>query len=167
MMKVFLLALLAAVLAFPAAAQQFQRLPPGVPCGQAQPPAGMSPGYMDAFGNQCVSPGTAGAGGGAAGAVTLVPPTGTPVEVTVTCGVTTTALLAAAAATQFVLIKSPTGAAATVWINAAGVAAVAAPPSIDLVAGASLLWSPGNGFVPSSAINCIASIATAVTLVYK
>lgn len=107
-----------------------------------------------------------GGGTGTAGSVTLAPATGTPNETTVTCGTGSTALLAAASATQFVLVKVPaTG--GTVWINAAGAAAVAAPPSIDLVAGASILWSPGNGFVPSSAMACIAVVAQAVTLLWK
>jgi hypothetical protein len=107
-----------------------------------------------------------GTGGGAASNVTLVPPTGTPNETTVTCGVTTTTLLAAASATNFILVKVPSG-GGTVWVNAAGVAAVAAPPSIDIVGGGTLLWSPVQGFVPSSALNCIAAVAQAVTLVWK
>ncbi len=93
--------------------------------------------------------------------------TGTPTESTVTCGAVTTALLAASSATQFILIKVPAAATATVWVNVAGVAAVAAPPSVDLIAGQSMLWSTGTGFVPSSALNCISTIANAVTLIYK
>jgi hypothetical protein len=101
-----------------------------------------------------------------AGSVTLAPVTGTPNETTVTCGVTSTTALAAAAATQFILVKSPSG-GGTTWFNVAGAAAVTAPPSIDLVGGASILFSPGNGYVPASAINCIGLVAQAVTLVYK
>jgi hypothetical protein len=36
-------------------AQGYQRLPSGVPCGNAGPPAGIQPGYMDALGNICGS----------------------------------------------------------------------------------------------------------------
>jgi hypothetical protein len=100
------------------------------------------------------------------GSIQLTPPTGTPTQVSVSCGITSTTLLAASAATMFILIKNPSG-GGTVWVNTAGVAAVAAPPSIDLVAGASLAWSPVQGFVPSSQINCIAAVATTVTVVYK
>ncbi len=107
-----------------------------------------------------------GGAGGVAGGVTLVPTTGTPTEITVTCGVTTTALLAAAAATNFILVKVPSG-GGTIWYNAAGVAAVAAPPSIDLTGGQSQVWSAATGYLPSSALNCIAPVAQAVTLVYK
>jgi hypothetical protein len=114
---------------------------------------------------QPVVPG-GGSAGGIPGGVTLVPPTGTPNETTVTCGVASTLLLAAASATNFILVKNP-AAGGVVWINAAGVAAVAAPPSLDVVGGASLLWSPVNGFVPSSALNCIAPVAQAVTLLWK
>lgn len=108
-----------------------------------------------------------GAGGsGVAGGVTLVPVTGVPNETTVTCGVATTTLLAASSATSFILVVNP-GTGGTVWVNSAGVAAVAAPPSIDLTAGRSLLWSAASGFVPSSALNCIAPVAQAVTLMWK
>jgi hypothetical protein len=72
MMKLIVVVLAALLaLSFGVHAQQFQRLPPGVACGSGSPPAGMSPGYMDATGNQCVSTG-AGAGT-VAGAVTVVP----------------------------------------------------------------------------------------------
>lgn len=101
------------------------------------------------------TPGTPGAGS-----------TGTPVETTVTCGVGTTALLAASTATTFILIKNP-AAGGIVWINFAGVAAVAAPPSVDLAAGQSISWSALAGYVPTSALNCIAPVAQAVSLVYK
>jgi hypothetical protein len=49
------LAVLAALLAvsFGAHAQNAQRLPAGVACGNASPPAGISPVYMDAGGNLC------------------------------------------------------------------------------------------------------------------
>ena len=94
------------------------------------------------------------------------PPTGALVEITVTCGVASTALLTASSATKFIVIRNPTG-GGTVWVNVAGAAAVAAPPSIDIVGGSQQTWSPMNGFVPATAINCIAPVAQAVTILYQ
>ena len=94
------------------------------------------------------------------------PPTGALVESTVTCGVASTALLTASSASKFILIQNP-AAGGIVWINFAGAAAVAAPPSLSLAGGASITWSPMNGFVPASAINCIAPVAQAVTILYQ
>jgi hypothetical protein len=93
-------------------------------------------------------------------------PTGALVESTVTCGVASTALLTAASATKFILIQNPTGGGA-VWFNFTGAAAVAAPPSLVLAGGATISWSPMQGFVPASAINCIAPVAQAVTILYQ
>ena len=94
------------------------------------------------------------------------PPTGALVESTVTCGVASTALLTAQSASKFVLIQNP-AAGGLVWINFAGAAAVAAPPSLSLAGGASITWSPMNGFVPASAINCIAPVAQAISILYQ
>jgi hypothetical protein len=93
-------------------------------------------------------------------------PTGALVESTVTCGVASTALLTASSATKFILIQNPSG-GGIVWINFAAAAAVAAPPSISLSAGQTIVWSPLNGFVPATAINCIAPIAQAVSILYQ
>ena len=101
-----------------------------------------------------------------AAAVAQPAPTGALVETTVTCGVASTALLAAASATKFIVVRNPTG-GGMVWINVAGAAAVAAPPSIDIAGGTQQTWSPLNGFVPATAIACIAPIAQAVTLLYQ
>lgn len=149
---------------FSADAQQAQRLPAGVACGSGAPPVGMSPPYMDANGLLCTS---SVGGGGTANNVTLVPTAGTPNQATVTCAATTTLLLAAAAATQFFMIQNPSTATTAVWINIAGVAAVAAPPSISLTAGQSMYF-PASGYLPNAQINCITTTGTqAVTIASK
>ena len=107
-----------------------------------------------------------GVAGGTPQPVTVLPATGTPNETTVTCGVASAPLLAAASATQFVVIRNATG-GGMAWINVAGAAAVAAPPSIDIAGGTQQTWSPLNGFVPTSAINCIAPVAQAITVLWK
>jgi hypothetical protein len=94
----------------------------------------------------------------------IAPATGTPTQTSVSCATGSTTLLAAAAATQFILIKVPAAATVPVWFNFAGAAAVAAPPSVDLAAGASINWT---AFVPTAQINCLATSATTVTIVYK
>ena len=124
-------------------------------CGTASPPAGFGPVYVDSTGKLCVN---------ATVSATVTPQTGTPTQTSVSCGVGSTTLLAAAAATQFLLIKVPASATVPVWFNFAGAAAVAAPPSVDLAAGASITWT---AFVPSSQINCLATSATTVTVTYK
>jgi hypothetical protein len=92
---------------------------------------------------------------------------GTPNEVPVTCNATTTVLLAANAASQFIRIAVPPG-AVVVGFNWAGAAATLAPPSDMLSAGQSMTWSPLNGYVPTSQLSCIATTGTqAVTLIYK
>lgn len=99
-------------------------------------------------------------------AAPLVPPSGTLTETSVSCGTSSTTLLAAAAATQFILVKVPSTAANIVWVNSAGAAAVQAAGSLDLTPGASLLWST-PGYVPTTQLACIAASATTVTLMYK
>jgi hypothetical protein len=94
------------------------------------------------------------------------PTTGTPNQTTVTCGATNTTLLAPGAATQFVMVKSPAGAVVT-WINFAGANAVAAPPSLDLAAGAAITWRLA-GYLPNTQFNCIVAAGSqALTLIYK
>jgi hypothetical protein len=114
---------------------------------------------------QPVVPGS-GSAGGIPGGVILVPPTGTPNETSVPCGVGSTLLLAAGAATQFIFYKVPQG-GSTVWFNVAGAPAVAAPPSVDLAGGMWQTWSAAQGFLPSSQINCIAPVAQTVELIWK
>lgn len=93
---------------------------------------------------------------------------GTPTLTSVACGVTSTTLLAASTATQFLMIRNPTTALNTVWINVAGAAAVAAPPSIDLAPGSEAdFFAEGAGFLPTAQINCIAGVSNTVTVMYK
>lgn len=93
---------------------------------------------------------------------------GTPTQTSVSCGTSTTTLLAAGAATIFLSISSPTSNTNRVWINVAGVAAVAAAPSRDLPPGFEAYFSSSNeSFLPTSQINCIAETgATTLTLIY-
>lgn len=94
--------------------------------------------------------------------------TGTPTQTSISCGTSSTTVLAANAAASFVIIRNPTTATITVWINVAGAAATAAAPSIDLAPGSEADFSAGNdSFLPTSAINCIATTASTLTVVYK
>jgi hypothetical protein len=91
---------------------------------------------------------------------------GTPTQGSVSCGTSSTTLLSAAAATNFILIKIPAGANNLVWFNFAGSAAVTSAPSEDLAAGQAQVWSTSR-YLPTAQINCIATAATTVTLIYK
>lgn len=90
-------------------------------------------------------------------------PAGTPTETSISCGTSSTTLLAASTATTFILIQSPNG---DVWVDFSGNTAVLLPPSIKVSAGGSFLWSPTT-FLPTTQINCKAASATTVTLMYK
>lgn len=94
---------------------------------------------------------------------------GTITQTSVSCGATSTTLLAAGTATMFLSIRNPTTSTNTVWIQFNGSAATAAVPSIDLAPGAE--WDGfafGTSFLPSSQFNCISGgTASSVALVYK
>jgi hypothetical protein len=93
---------------------------------------------------------------------------GTPNQVSVTCGASSTALLAASTATVFLKVHVPATAANIVWINWAGVAAVAAAPSESISPGGSVNWTNGPaGYLPTSAVYCIAAASVTVTVEYK
>lgn len=92
---------------------------------------------------------------------------GTPNQTTLVCGATSVLALAAGAATQFVLLKAPSTNTAAMWLNFAGVPAVAASPAYDLGSSASLVLSAAGGFLPTSQINCISSYSASLTLIYK
>lgn len=95
---------------------------------------------------------------------------GTPTQTSVSCGTGSTTLLAASTATLFLAIRNPTTATATVWVNIAGSAAVAAAPSIDLAPGGEADFSASeNSYLPTAQINCISGGAGAstLTLLYK
>jgi hypothetical protein len=92
---------------------------------------------------------------------------GSVTQSTVTCGTTSTTLLAAAAATHFLFVIVPPGVSNTVWLNYTNTAAVAAAPSVPLLAGASQTWTALQ-YLPTQQINCISTPAgQAVTLVYN
>jgi len=90
---------------------------------------------------------------------------GTPTETSVSCGTSSTTLLAANAATKFILIKIPASAANAVWFSYA-TTAVTAPPSFDMAAGSAISWST-SGFLPTGTITCIGTGAVTVTVVYQ
>jgi hypothetical protein len=93
---------------------------------------------------------------------------GTPTQTSVSCGNTSTTLLAAAAASKFISVKVPSTAANIVWFNWTGAAAVTAAPSEDIGIGQKVTWTAGqDGFLPTAQINCIASSATTVTVEYQ
>jgi len=95
---------------------------------------------------------------------------GTPTQTSVSCATSSTTLLAASAASQFISIRNPTSATATVWVNIAAAAAVTAAPSIDLAPGAEAdYFASENSFLPTAQINCISGGASASTLtvIYK
>lgn len=95
---------------------------------------------------------------------------GTPTESSVSCATATTTLLAASAATKFVVIRNPTTATATVWVNVTGVSAVAAAPSIDIPPGGEVDFAASeNSFLPTTAYNCISggAAASSLVLLYK
>lgn len=99
---------------------------------------------------------------------TNIASSGTPTQTSVSCGTSSTSLLAASTATKFISIRNPTTATVTVWINIAGAAATSAAPSIDLPPGGEAdYFASENSFLPTSAITCIAASAQTVTLVYK
>lgn len=94
---------------------------------------------------------------------------GTPTQTSVSCAATSTTLLAASTATMFLSIRNPTTSTQTIWINVAGAAAVAAPPSLDLAPGAEAdFFAEGSSFLPTAQINCIsAGTSSSVSVVYK
>lgn len=95
---------------------------------------------------------------------------GTPTQTSISCGTSSTTLLAASAATWFIAIRNPTTATTTVWINIAGASAVAGAPSIDLPPGGEAEFTLSeNSYLPTSQINCISGGAGAstLTLFYK
>lgn len=88
---------------------------------------------------------------------TFVGSSGTPNQVSVTCGTGNTTLLTANAAAAFISVQVPPGAGGPVWFNFANVSAVTAPPSVQVPVGGQINWSTAGGFLPTSQANCIAS----------
>lgn len=99
---------------------------------------------------------------------TFVGASGTPTQTTITCGTGSTTLLAASAATAFISVQVPPGAASPVWFNFAGTSAVTAPPSLQVPIGGQINWSTATGFLPTSQATCVASGSPViVALSYK
>lgn len=94
---------------------------------------------------------------------------GAVTQTSISCGATTTTLLAGGTATQFIDIRNPTTSSMTIWINVTNTAAVAAAPSLDIPPGGDAYFAAeGISYLPSQTINCISSgTASSVTLVYK
>lgn len=92
---------------------------------------------------------------------------GTITQTSVSCATSSTTLLAANAATTFIKVKVPNAAAATVWFNWTGVAAVAALPSEDLAAGSSIVFYRSTGFLPRTALTCISAGGSAQSVLLE
>lgn len=97
---------------------------------------------------------------------TSVGNSGTPTQTSVSCATSNTTLLAASTATNFISIRNPTSATATVWVNIAGSAAVAAAPSVDLAPGSEAdFYASENSYLPTAQLNCISGGGSASTLI--
>lgn len=94
---------------------------------------------------------------------------GTPTQTSISCAATSTTLIAANAATNFLSFRNPVTSTVTIWYNGAGAAAVVGPPSYDLPPGSEAdFFAKGSGFLPTSQFNCISSGATSsVSMMYK
>lgn len=80
-------------------------------------------------------------------------------QISVSCGTSSTSLLPNNAASHFIMVEAPT--TGGVWIAWNNTAAVTAPPSEHLVAGAVKVW---DSVVPVPASFCISDGASAVTV---
>lgn len=90
-------------------------------------------------------------------------------QTNISCGTSSTTVLAANTATQFISIRNPTTSTNTIYLNLSGSAATTAVPSIDLPPGAEADYFafPGS-FLPTTQINCISGgTASSVVLIYK
>lgn len=92
---------------------------------------------------------------------------GTPVQTSASCGIVSTNALSASLVTTFLMVQLPSAALNSVWFDFSGGTPALAPPSIELRPGGSINWSAGNGYVPTSQVNCSASATASVTIVYK
>jgi hypothetical protein len=85
-------------------------------------------------------------------------------QTAVTCGTSSTTLLAAGSAAFFVRVHLPSNAANPVWINWSGAAATESQPSEDVQPGGTVPWVQ---FQPSQAISCVATAATSIVIEYR
>jgi hypothetical protein len=99
-----------------------------------------------------------------AGQAVPVSGSGALTQATVTCGNTSTTLLAAGAAASFVRVVNPPG-GVSVGIRWDGSAATMTPPSDFIAGGGYIAWT---SYVPSAQYTCIVAAGSqAITLVYK
>lgn len=111
---------------------------------------------------------TGGGTGSVASSVSVLAALGTPLQTTGNiCTTTSGALFTASTATVFVLIQNSAANSSTVYLNYAGAAVSLGGPNISLAPGQSQLWSSGTGYVPTGQINCSASAAATMSVVYK
>lgn len=94
---------------------------------------------------------------------------GAVTQTSISCGTTSTTLLAALAASNFIFVSVPTTATQAVWFRWDGGSASAATPSEQLGAGGSKTWIKQSGFLPTGQANCASggSSAQTVTLEYN
>ncbi len=99
--------------------------------------------------------------------VSVLPTTGTPIATTITCGTTSTTLLAASAASHDVLIQNPSAAVSKVWISFTAAAAVAGTPDYELDPGAGINLPLGGDLWNGATLTCIALSSQAVSVTYR
>ena len=94
---------------------------------------------------------------------------GTPTQTTATCGTSSGTLLAASSASSFASFNLALTAANPVFLNFAGGTASTSTSgsSFALQPGQTVSWSLAAGYLPTSAVTCIASASTTVVEVYK
>lgn len=143
-------------------------------CGSAVYPPGISrPITQDGTGTLCTQ--TSSGGGGGGGTVTQGPPgasgwpvivsgvAGTPTQTGVSVTSATTALTTSSQFSNFGRVCVPSTAGTGIWVNWAGVAAVAAIPSDYIPPGQCDIWVKQTGFLPTTAWNAISNTSATVS----
>lgn len=95
------------------------------------------------------------------------PSIGAPKQITVTCGATSTTLLAPLNAAHDVLIQNPSTASSKVWVEWDGNAAVTGLPSYELDPGAGINLPLGGDLWNGATIACIATVSQGVSVTYR
>jgi hypothetical protein len=88
-------------------------------------------------------------------------------QTAVTVGTSSTAVLAAAVASTFIKLKPALTGACGVWVRWDGGVATAAPPAEYVAPGESASWIKSTGFLPTSAVNAIATASCPITVEYN
>ena len=101
------------------------------------------------------------------GAVNVNGNSGALTQASVTVGTTSTAVLAASTAANFIKLCVAQSAASGVWVRWDGGAATQAAPAEYMPPGQCDTWVKSTGFLPTSAINAIAPSSVAVSLIYN